>query len=73
MSDPVKPKHYWSEDGSEVHCHIAQLAMMGIDQMRGYHRGNILKYLWRYLKKNGVEDLAKAKEHIAMLIELETK
>lgn len=73
MSDAIKPNHYKAVDGSELDCHIAQLAMMGYEQMRGYHRGNILKYLWRYLRKNGVEDLAKAKEHISMLISLESK
>lgn len=73
MSDPIKPSHYKAVDGSETDCHIAQLAMMGTEQMRGYHRGNILKYLWRYMRKNGVEDLQKAREHISMLIELESR
>lgn len=33
----------------------------------------ILKYLMRWRKKNGVEDLQKAKHYLEMLIELETK
>lgn len=73
VGDPIKPSHYKSQDGSATDCHIAQMAMMGLDQMRGYHRGNIMKYLWRYMSKNGIEDLMKAREHISMLIELESR
>ena len=34
-----------------------------------YLQGNILKYLWRYRYKNGVEDLNKAKFYLERLIE----
>lgn len=33
--------------------------------------GNVIKYICRWRKKNGVEDLQKAKHYIEMLIELE--
>ena len=33
-----------------------------------YLQGNILKYLWRYRYKNGVEDLNKAKFYLERLI-----
>mgnify|MGYP002017519087 CR=1 FL=1 len=35
-----------------------------------YLQGNILKYLWRYDYKNGVEDLKKAKWYLSELIEI---
>ena len=35
-----------------------------------YLQGNILKYLWRYRYKNGVEDLKKAKWYLEKLIEI---
>lgn len=35
--------------------------------------GNVIKYICRWRKKNGVEDLQKAKHYIEMLIELEEK
>lgn len=73
MSDPIKPDHYHPEDDSGIHCHHAQLAQMGAEYMVGYHWGNIIKYVWRWQRKNGVEDLRKAAEHIRMLIELEEK
>lgn len=37
-----------------------------------YCIGNILKYLYRYPRKNGVEDLYKARQYIDMLIGFET-
>lgn len=35
--------------------------------------GAVIKYMCRWRKKNGVEDLLKAKHYIEMLIELEMK
>jgi hypothetical protein len=71
MSDPINPSHYDSQDGSEIDCLRAQLSMLGAERMRGYHAGNVLKYLWRWDRKNGVEDLRKAVRHIEFLVELE--
>lgn len=34
-----------------------------------FYIGNIIKYLWRYKKKNGVKDLEKAKQYLEFLIE----
>ena len=34
-----------------------------------YLQGNILKYLWRYRYKNGVEDLNKAQWYLTKLID----
>lgn len=35
-----------------------------------YLQGNIIKYLWRYRYKNGVEDLEKAQWYLNKLIEV---
>lgn len=37
----------------------------------GYLAGNIIKYVSRYKKKNGIEDLEKAKHYLEKLIEEE--
>ena len=37
----------------------------------GYLAGNVVKYVSRYKKKNGREDLEKAKHYIDLLIEME--
>lgn len=39
----------------------------------GYFEGNVVKYVSRWRKKNGLADLEKAKHYIELLIELETK
>ena len=39
----------------------------------GYLEGNVVKYISRWRKKNGLDDLLKAKHYIDLLIELENK
>lgn len=39
----------------------------------GYFEGNVVKYVSRWRKKNGVEDLKKARHYIDLLLDLETK
>lgn len=39
----------------------------------GFCEGNVVKYISRWKKKNGLVDLEKAKHNIELLIELETK
>ena len=39
----------------------------------GYFEGNVIKYVSRWRKKNGVADLEKAKHYIDLLIELESR
>jgi len=34
-----------------------------------FREGNIIKYVYRHRKKNGIEDLRKARHYIDMLIE----
>lgn len=38
-------------------------------ELRGFLRGNVLKYISRFDKKNGVEDLRKCRHYLDMLIE----
>lgn len=40
-------------------------------ELKGFHRINILKYVTRYDRKNGVEDLMKAADYLSKLIHLE--
>ena len=43
------------------------------DNALGYFEGNVVKYISRWRKKNGIADLEKAKHYIELLIELETR
>ena len=64
-SDPINPSHY-KQGGIE--CIEAMKVALG-GGFLGYLRGNAIKYLWRYDKKNGVEDLKKARWYLDRLIE----
>ena len=45
-----------------------------LDQEMNFLEGNIIKYVWRYKEKNGLEDLKKAKVYLDKLIsEVEKK
>lgn len=57
-----KPKHYKGKHGLEA---IEIVRNFGTDDMQaGFYWGNAIKYLTRYRKKNGVEDLKKARKNL---------
>ena len=60
-----KPPHY---NQAGIECLDAIRAATG-EGYEFYLQGNILKYLWRYRYKNGVEDLKKAEFYLRELIE----
>lgn len=66
-SDNVNhPAHY---TGGDIECIDAiASAIQGLKGKEAYYTGNAIKYLWRWKKKNGVEDLKKAKWYIEKLI-----
>lgn len=65
--DAINPNHYKS---SNMECIDALAETLGSDGIKSFCKGNVIKYLWRYEKKNGVEDLKKAKWYLEKLIEL---
>jgi len=68
MGDAINhPSHYQGEGGME--CIQAIKGSMPPDGFQDYCKGNILKYIWRYRSKNGVEDLKKAKVYLDFMIE----
>jgi hypothetical protein len=60
------PKHY-NNAGIETIDALEAMLTNGFDY---YLQGNIVKYLWRYRYKNGVEDLKKAQWYLNKLIEV---
>ena len=60
------PSHYTS---GGIECIEAIKASMSKDEYKGYLKGNVLKYVWRYKNKNNpIEDLKKAKVYLEWLI-----
>lgn len=60
--------HYASKD---VQPWDAMEAWMTKEAFAGYLHGNCIKYLARYIDKNGIEDLRKCQHYLAKLIEVE--
>ena len=66
-SDPVNHPAHYTQGGIE--CIEAIEASMSKEAFAGYLKGNMLKYVWRYQHKGGVEDLRKAQWYLNRLIE----
>jgi hypothetical protein len=65
--DPAVKPNYYKKDGLE--CYDAQKASVGLVKFQGYLECCVYKYLWRWEDKNGKQDLEKAAEYLAKLIE----
>jgi hypothetical protein len=65
MMDKINPSHYTN---GNIECIDGIKASMPAEQYKGYLKGNIIKYIWRYENKGGVEDLKKAEWYIERLI-----
>ena len=63
------PPHY-NKAGIETIDAIKAMTDGGFEY---YLQGNIMKYLWRYRYKNGVEDLKKAQWYLTELIDVVEK
>jgi hypothetical protein len=69
-SDNVnKPNHYRK---GNVECIDAIKSATG-DGYEYYLQGNIIKYMWRYKHKNGLEDLQKAQWYLSELLKFKKK
>lgn len=62
------PNHYC--DGG-IECIDAMIAAMGTDAVKDFCVCNAFKYLFRHKRKNGIEDLQKARWYITKYIELQ--
>lgn len=61
------PPHYGQ---GEIECIDAIYSATGKEGAEAYLQGNIIKYLWRYKHRNGLEDLKKAQWYLNAMIEL---
>lgn len=70
MNNVNHPTHY---NSGGIECIAGIKASMSRDAYCGFLKGNILKYIWRYEHKNGIEDLRKAKVYLDWLIAEQTE
>ena len=68
----IRPNHYASEKGFEV-FDVQEAFIHELKGMSASYWCNIVKYILRFQRKNGVEDLKKAKYYLEKLIEEEEK
>ena len=61
------PSHYKGKFGLEAIDVVRNF--MTTEEIRGFYKGNTLKYILREAKKNGLEDLKKARKNLDWLIE----
>lgn len=64
-----RPSHYRK---GKVECIDAIKSATG-DGYQFYLQGNIIKYMWRFNHKNGLEDLKKAQWYLSELIKTKKK
>ena len=61
------PNHYQTKSGIEA-IDVIDAFTNGLDGLEAFDTGNIIKYICRWKKKNGLEDLKKAKWYLENLI-----
>lgn len=67
--DNIKSPNHYKLSGLKVESIDVVKAVLGRDGFSAFCHGNVLKYLIRARKKNGVEDLKKAKVYLEWMIE----
>ena len=68
----IRPNHYASDKGFEV-FDVQEAFIHELKGMAASYWCNIVKYILRFQRKTGVEDLKKAKYYLEQLIEEEEK
>lgn len=69
MTDPVnKPAHYTY--GKFECIDVLEDVLKDCTGREAFCIGNVIKYIWRYKRKNGVQDLEKAKWYLEKVIEI---
>ncbi len=69
VDDVTSPEHYTGD----IEPIDYMRSLFTQEEMRGALRANVLKYVSRYTKKGGVEDLRKAHVYLGWLIDHEIK
>ncbi len=70
ISDMVNSPPHYSKNPLGIECIKAIEASMSPEEFKGYLKGNLMKYVWRYTYKHKPkEDLQKAEYYLKALIE----
>ena len=68
-SDVDHPRHYTA---GKIECIEAiEAATTGLEGLEAVCTANVIKYVWRWKRKNGLQDLEKAKWYLDRLIQVQ--
>ena len=68
-SDIDHPPHYTA---GKIECIEAiEAATTGLEGLEAVCTANVIKYVWRWKRKNGLQDLEKAKWYLEKLIQVQ--
>lgn len=67
----LQPDYYKGKDGHDLFDRFEH-GLMTPDEVVGFYKGNVIKYLTRFKEKNGLEDLRKAQVYLTRLIGFES-
>jgi len=67
MNDPVNHPDHYTQGGIEC-IDAIEAATTGLQGAEAYNTGQVIKYMWRWKWKNGIEDLEKARWYLDRLI-----
>lgn len=68
LNDSVKHPYHYLRGGMEC-IDVIRAVTSDLSGTEAYYVGNIIKYIWRYKHKNGLEDLRKAEHYLKWLME----
>ncbi len=68
MSDTINQPSHYTYGGIEC-IQAIEAATAELSGIEAVCTGNVIKYMWRWKRKNGIEDLKKANRYIQMLID----
>lgn len=67
----IKPNYYKGKDGKDLFDRFED-GLLTKEEVVGFYKGNIIKYVTRFEQKNGVEDLDKAITYLNRLKDFES-
>ena len=66
----IQPTYYRGADGKDLFDRF-EAGLLTADEVRGFYKGNVFKYVTRYQAKNGTDDLDKAITYLQELKDFE--
>lgn len=68
-NDVISNPNHYKLDGLDIEVRDVVKSVLGTVGLVGFYKGNIIKYILRASKKNGLEDYKKARQYLDWLIE----